>query len=47
MLNWNWELGIPTNPEATAKAYQVENLDYFGFKLTTAELATLNNWSSR
>lgn len=45
VLNWMWNLGIPTNPEATNVTYQEENLHYFSFNLTQSEMTILNTFS--
>lgn len=41
-LNWQWQLGIPTNPEAQNPAYQAENLNFFGFTLNETEMRIMN-----
>lgn len=41
-LNWQWQLGIPTNPEATNPTYQSENLNFFGFTLNETEIGLIN-----
>ena len=44
VLRWQWQLGIPVNPEATQLQYQLENLHFFNFSLTENEMDVLNNW---
>jgi diketogulonate reductase-like aldo/keto reductase len=44
VLNWQWALGVPVNPEASSPQYQKENLDIFRFKLSAAEMDTLNKY---
>ena len=45
VLAWQWALGVPVNPEATAAEYQRENLEFVDVKLSPAELAELSAWS--
>jgi len=42
VLNWNYQLGVATNPMAQEPAYQRADLDYFGFNLTKSEVQVLN-----
>lgn len=43
VLKWQWQLGIPVNPEAQKLQYQRENLEFFNFTLSTAEMTLLSN----
>eukprot|EP00041_Stephanoeca_diplocostata_P023807 m.592665 g.592665 ORF g.592665 m.592665 type:complete len:717 (-) comp22391_c0_seq19:490-2640(-) len=44
VLNWQWQLGMPTNPQATNPLYQAENLNFTFFRLNASEMNTLNHF---
>jgi diketogulonate reductase-like aldo/keto reductase len=44
VLRWQWQLGIPVNPEAQQLQYQLENLHFFNFTLDAAEMSILADW---
>ena len=46
VLKWHWQLGISVNPEAQELQYQEENLHFFNFTLSAAEMDTLNSWTT-
>ena len=41
---WQWAKGIPVNPEATTEQYQLENLNFFNFTLTAADILYLDHF---
>jgi diketogulonate reductase-like aldo/keto reductase len=45
VLAWQWQLGISVNPEARQLEYQEENLHFFNFTLSAAELEVLSTWT--
>ena len=46
VLRWQWQLGISVNPEAQQLQYQEENLHFFNFTLSAAEMDVLNSWTT-
>jgi diketogulonate reductase-like aldo/keto reductase len=42
LLNWQYSLGIPTNPRSSDPAHMLENLNIFSFQLTPAEIQVLS-----
>jgi len=46
ILQWQWQHGIPTNPEATNPVYQKENLYFSTFTLKETDMHALDNWDS-
>jgi 2,5-diketo-D-gluconate reductase A len=44
VLKWQWQLGVPVNPEARSLQYQKENLEFFNFTLSAAEMYFLSNY---
>jgi diketogulonate reductase-like aldo/keto reductase len=45
VLHWQWQLGISVNPEAEKLQYQLENLQFFNFTLSAAEMTVLTEWT--
>lgn len=42
LLNWQWQLGVPTNPRTMNATHMADNLKAFDFVLGSAEVATLS-----
>lgn len=45
MIQWQWALGIPSNPRTSKEEHMLENLGSFNFALTNTELETLSNFT--
>jgi 2,5-diketo-D-gluconate reductase A len=43
VLSWQWRLGVLVNPEAQKQKYQIENLDFFNFTLSDAEMTLISD----